>query len=167
MLEPFRYPFTPHTPQGELDRSPQNLTYRKESLRDCLPPIVILNLTLHGSLTALLHATCLTHIPYHVFLSQVSKYNTIITDFPDFNTEPSIALSEFYRLIHYSLEDFGIYACSNAECTNLSCDTEFMIKTYVCGGCMEARYCSRDCQAASWRAGHKLYCKNRQTLELT
>ena len=96
----------------------------------------------------------------HVFLSQVSKYNAFLTDFPlAFNAEPSIALSEFYTSIHYSLEDIGIYVCSNPECGNLSCDTEFMIKTYVCGGCMEARYCSRDCQAASWRAGHKLLCK--------
>ncbi|GFR42339.1 hypothetical protein Agub_g3249, partial [Astrephomene gubernaculifera] len=28
-----------------------------------------------------------------------------------------------------------------------------------CGGCRQRRYCSRACQAADWRAGHKQQCK--------
>jgi tetratricopeptide (TPR) repeat protein len=29
----------------------------------------------------------------------------------------------------------------------------------LCGGCKRAAYCGRECQAAHWRAGHKLTCK--------
>ena len=28
----------------------------------------------------------------------------------------------------------------------------------VCGGCMSRRYCSRDCQKAAWRSGHRAEC---------
>ena len=28
----------------------------------------------------------------------------------------------------------------------------------VCGGCMSRRYCSRDCQKAAWRSGHREAC---------
>mmetsp|Transcript_2967 Transcript_2967/g.8187 ORF Transcript_2967/g.8187 Transcript_2967/m.8187 type:complete len:879 (-) Transcript_2967:23-2659(-) len=28
----------------------------------------------------------------------------------------------------------------------------------VCGGCRRVRYCSRDCQEDSWRAGHRFHC---------
>lgn len=55
------------------------------------------------------------------------------------------------------LDELGIYICSHYLCLNLSCDTEFQIKTYVCGGCNKARYCSRDCQAADWKS-HKKEC---------
>ncbi|KAF6256113.1 hypothetical protein COO60DRAFT_1531023 [Scenedesmus sp. NREL 46B-D3] len=32
-----------------------------------------------------------------------------------------------------------------------------------CSGCRAARYCSRDCQAAHWRAGHRGVCKRIRT----
>ena len=31
-------------------------------------------------------------------------------------------------------------------------------KIMSCGGCGEARYCSKDCQRIEWRGGHKAYC---------
>jgi hypothetical protein len=54
---------------------------------------------------------------------------------------------------HAQLE---LYTCHWPGCLNLEGDTEFAIKTYACDGCPCARrYCSRECQAADWRAGHK------------
>jgi uncharacterized membrane protein YgcG len=40
--------------------------------------------------------------------------------------------------------------CCNAECENST--------TQVCGGCHKVLFCSRSCQKASWRAGHKEEC---------
>ena len=55
------------------------------------------------------------------------------------------------------LDEFGIYICCHGTCFNMTGDTEFRIKTYVCGGCRNARYCSRECQAADWKF-HKNDC---------
>eukprot|EP00512_Aurantiochytrium_limacinum_P005192 CAMPEP_0171498302 /NCGR_PEP_ID=MMETSP0958-20121227/7770_1 /TAXON_ID=87120 /ORGANISM="Aurantiochytrium limacinum, Strain ATCCMYA-1381" /LENGTH=436 /DNA_ID=CAMNT_0012032677 /DNA_START=1 /DNA_END=1308 /DNA_ORIENTATION=+ len=41
--------------------------------------------------------------------------------------------------------------CSNDGCNKRS--------EMICGGCHKATYCSRDCQLAHWRSGHKAICK--------
>lgn len=39
------------------------------------------------------------------------------------------------------------------------CEKRFFPQKHVCGGCMSAVYCSRECQVASWLLGHKQECK--------
>ena len=57
------------------------------------------------------------------------------------------------------LDGIGLHVCSSRKCINLSEDSEFLIKTFICGGCKKARYCSRECQATAWREGHGKECK--------
>ena len=43
-----------------------------------------------------------------------------------------------------------------------STDTSTLLTSHrqkTCGGCRTAIYCSRGCQKADWKAGHKLECK--------
>jgi hypothetical protein len=51
-----------------------------------------------------------------------------------------------------------LHACSNRACACVDGDSEGAIVTRRCGevecGC-PARYCSRECQVADWRAGHR------------
>ncbi|GLC55934.1 hypothetical protein PLESTB_001046200 [Pleodorina starrii] len=50
--------------------------------------------------------------------------------------------------------------CSNPACTNLQRDSEAGLQLAACGGRCggAARYCSRECQTAHWKAGHKKEC---------
>ena len=54
--------------------------------------------------------------------------------------------------------DWGLW-CGNKQCDNLSGPSEMRLKTLACGGRCGVRYCSRACQEAGWRAGHKAVCR--------
>ena len=43
------------------------------------------------------------------------------------------------------------------------CEKRIFPRKHVCGGCMAAVYCSRECQIASWLSGHKEECKKDTT----
>ena len=49
--------------------------------------------------------------------------------------------------------------CGNPECDNLSGPSELQLKTLACGGGCGVRYCGGGCQAAAWRRGHRLSCR--------
>ncbi|KAG2485810.1 hypothetical protein HYH03_015520 [Edaphochlamys debaryana] len=55
--------------------------------------------------------------------------------------------------------------CSNPDCANLEGDSDAGLQLMRCGGCGGApgavAYCSRKCQAAHWKAGHKDACGGR------
>ncbi|GLC47517.1 hypothetical protein PLESTB_001763600 [Pleodorina starrii] len=55
------------------------------------------------------------------------------------------------------------YCCANAACTNFDGPSELALPRRRCGGgCGGAVwwYCSRECQVAHWRAGHKAECES-------
>ena len=54
--------------------------------------------------------------------------------------------------------------CHHPGCTNLSGPSELQLKTLACGGGCGARYCSRACQEAAWRQGHRLSCRRMRAL---
>lgn len=50
------------------------------------------------------------------------------------------------------------FMCNNIECVNLEGPSDCELKTFSCGGAggaCGARYCSRECQVACWRKGHR------------
>jgi hypothetical protein len=61
----------------------------------------------------------------------------------------------------------GLLLCDWYGCTNVAGPSELQLVTQACGGCGDRRgamrYCSRACQAAAWRAGHKLACPRGAT----
>ena len=51
--------------------------------------------------------------------------------------------------------------CNNLACGNISGPTEVLLvsrRSWLCAGCLTARYCGRDCQRAAWKQ-HKPVCK--------
>jgi hypothetical protein len=54
-----------------------------------------------------------------------------------------------------------IKRCSNCEKWETVDDARFA----KCAKCKDKFYCSRDCQAADWKAGHKKYCREGFTEE--
>ena len=44
------------------------------------------------------------------------------------------------------------------QCSNPKCNTQKKV-TSKCSGCGSTFYCSRSCQIAHWKAGHKGRCK--------
>ncbi|BDA46608.1 hypothetical protein COCOBI_09-0600 [Coccomyxa sp. Obi] len=46
-------------------------------------------------------------------------------------------------------------------CFNCCRRSESNTVLLMCSGCKIARYCSRTCQKAHWKAGHKYYCKQK------
>lgn len=51
-----------------------------------------------------------------------------------------------------------LLGCHNPLCTQVSCPSEAQMQLYCCGGCGDARYCSRACQAQAWGLGHATLC---------
>lgn len=56
----------------------------------------------------------------------------------------------------------GLLLCDRAGCSNMEETSELKLVTTVCAGCRTERYCSRDCQVAAWRRGHRLKCTGRR-----
>ena len=48
--------------------------------------------------------------------------------------------------------------CSNPQCSNLSGISELQMSTFPCDGGCGVRYCSEECQAQCWVAGHRESC---------
>eukprot|EP00955_Chlamydomonas_euryale_P076655 362745-Chlamydomonas_euryale.AAC.7 len=46
-------------------------------------------------------------------------------------------------------------AVGAARCAQLGCENHGALK---CGKCLQARYCSRECQTKDWKARHKAAC---------
>jgi hypothetical protein len=73
-----------------------------------------------------------------------------------------------YSSVKFGPRRIGYYACDARGCfATESVDCVFS----KCGGCGLPKYCSRDCQAADWKARHKLVCKKgskdaRRTLDV-
>ena len=68
---------------------------------------------------------------------------------------------EAYRLsylAHEKLNGGGKRRCWGAGCERVEEDGAVGLFS-VCGACLTACYCSRDCQVAHWRAGHSTECK--------
>ena len=59
--------------------------------------------------------------------------------------------------VRFGPRRIGYEKCDHRACTQ----TETTEKQFQrCGGCQMARYCSKDCQAADWKARHKKICKD-------
>ncbi|PNH11762.1 hypothetical protein TSOC_001361 [Tetrabaena socialis] len=52
----------------------------------------------------------------------------------------------------------GMRTCAYPACSCLEHDSELHVPLQGCGGCGRAAYCSRVCQLAHWRTGHKALC---------
>ncbi|KAJ7609875.1 hypothetical protein FB45DRAFT_943144 [Roridomyces roridus] len=75
-----------------------------------------------------------------------------------------IAAKERVGVLNASMsDDFVTYkACDNCGIIQ---QPNFMAG--CCSGCTAFYYCSRECQIADWRAGHRDYCDSHETLFLT
>ena len=51
-------------------------------------------------------------------------------------------------------------ACAHVSCQNVAGLSEHSLKTYVCMGCGEARFCGKACQKKA-NAHHKKDCRKR------
>ncbi|KAG2497654.1 hypothetical protein HYH03_004393 [Edaphochlamys debaryana] len=70
-----------------------------------------------------------------------------------------LALLEAGRLAALQAEVRALLpACANPACVNLAGDSEAGLQLKRCRGCAQASYCSGECQAAHWKAGHKAVC---------
>ncbi len=49
--------------------------------------------------------------------------------------------------------------CGNPRCGNFAERSEGALPFKQCGGCRAVRYCSKECQGAHWREGHRAACK--------
>jgi ATP-dependent RNA helicase DHX37/DHR1 len=51
--------------------------------------------------------------------------------------------------------------CCNPACVNLQGSSEAALlgPGSRCSGCKVARFCSKECSMAAWKAGHKAVCK--------
>ena len=56
------------------------------------------------------------------------------------------------------LPEFGCRVCAYPGCSNFGEASEADLRLQRCGACQRAMYCSRTCQAAHWKAGHKGEC---------
>ncbi|KAJ7481953.1 hypothetical protein FB451DRAFT_1237638 [Mycena latifolia] len=57
---------------------------------------------------------------------------------------------------HFDSEGYvTLKACDNMQCGKICKKAEFK----RCSGCKSQHYCSRDCQVADWRAGHRADCR--------
>jgi hypothetical protein len=64
-----------------------------------------------------------------------------------------------YSTVKFGPRRMGYYACDARGCFV----TEDAARTFSkCGGCGLPKYCSRECQAADWKARHKFACKKGQ-----
>lgn len=71
--------------------------------------------------------------------------------------ERVLLIAEQYAALHFN----GRLApgCSHLGCTNLCGVSETALCTLLCSGCRRARYCSQECQKASWvKGGHSAVC---------
>ncbi|TFK64487.1 hypothetical protein BDN72DRAFT_963158 [Pluteus cervinus] len=50
--------------------------------------------------------------------------------------------------------------CGNGECEIIDAQNNFR----RCGNCLSCFYCSKECQIAHWKSGHKLCCEGRRNL---
>ena len=58
-----------------------------------------------------------------------------------------------------------LYCCNNPRCVNLGMVSEVQLvmgTSSRCSGCRAAAYCSRRCQVAHWKQGHKEVCKRME-----
>ncbi|TFK70562.1 hypothetical protein BDN72DRAFT_958738 [Pluteus cervinus] len=56
---------------------------------------------------------------------------------------------------------------SAAPCSNIQCHKRNALNNFRrCANCLSAFYCSKECQLAHWKHGHKIYCKERTADDL-
>lgn len=61
-----------------------------------------------------------------------------------------------YSKVKFGPRRIGYYACDARGCFFTEDASRQVMK---CGGCNLAKYCSRDCQSADWKARHKVVCQ--------
>ena len=92
----------------------------------------------------------------------VEELLTILEAEIDSNTPAPVPDWYEYTKITHGPRDTGFYLCENRGCFRTeSCDKKPFDK---CGNCKLARYCSRECQVADWKARHKKICKKAKEL---
>jgi hypothetical protein len=104
-------------------------------------------------------------------LQQLQAAGTTVGRFPpvDIGEHSSSAAADSFRSHSQQLEQAGRYltalptpcACNNPDCADVSNNSEQQLvngKSCICGGCKVARFCSRKCQKAHWKA-HRPVCK--------
>ena len=91
-------------------------------------------------------------------LGEKQDFESVMEDYFSMAIECLRLVDELSGGVASSSHDEGLW-CDNAECNNLCGPSEMRLKTFACGGRCGVRYCSRACQEAGWRAGHKTSCR--------
>lgn len=78
-------------------------------------------------------------------------------------TQAAEAVAEVLQEVGVGMSCFGAPGiCNNAACVSVIGPTELSLvsgKQCQCAGCLQAYYCSRQCQRAAWKSQHKPVCK--------
>ncbi|KAJ7652388.1 hypothetical protein DFH06DRAFT_1206012, partial [Mycena polygramma] len=108
-----------------------------------------------------------SYMVYHSILVQMSSFLAEVEEFvraETFKASPQFAAWQaFHALVQDRLvfiQDFDsrtnvLYkACDNMECDHIRVKSDLR----RCSVCLDLYYCSKQCQAADWRAGHRETC---------
>ncbi|KAJ6468518.1 hypothetical protein C8R47DRAFT_1325784 [Mycena vitilis] len=120
-------------------------------------------------LTRLLKEILLPMTVYHSCLTELQKNFAELADlevegslefqqsriFPEWSRFATVARARIRLMDECNAGEYRAQkGCSNMDCGIIKLKTDFR----RCSGCEEAYYCSIDCQAADWRAGHHESC---------
>ncbi|KAJ7165449.1 hypothetical protein C8R43DRAFT_1232544 [Mycena crocata] len=110
-------------------------------------------------------ASCLVYRSFLLQLGPALRDVAYLVDTPRFRASDLFPVwQEFTKLVQERLvllenahssesERFG--ACDNSECAQIQPRSDFR----RCSSCRASTYCSRSCQTADWRAGHREICQ--------
>jgi hypothetical protein len=103
----------------------------------------------------LMQAIMMTRPDLAEFLCTKHGADASIKDYDDADPEKMAQFSPSLRAIVNKSRNTASYQEFKANCVH--CQATGVV-TFKCGKCRVATYCSKDCQVAHWKAGHKKEC---------